>query len=407
MDAQVRGTIVSIFKDVPDPRGRNVRYPLVSLITMALFAVVSGADDWHGVVEYIHCKQQWLRSFLELPATLPTMQTYRRLFSRLLPDALEKALLTWMQSLLGSTQGQLISMDGKSLKHSFGHGWDKSSMSHMVSMFVGCKGQVLSQIQCAGKGQELRAIMQLLNDVEVTGAVITIDALGCQTSVAERIIEAQADYILPAKDNQKSTSEGVLATLKDLILDKAKGRAVPVEHFEQVDESHGRKVKRRIWLSRAVHYLPEALREKWPSMQSMALVERSRQDYGDFANPGHQSVEECVYISSLAHVSAEQMAGYIRGHWGIENQLHWQLDVSFGEDQSRLRVGHGAENMSRLRRIALNLLKTNRRTVSATNKTQLSINTKRHRAGWDDHYMLELLVGQAAQRPNTTDQAGR
>ncbi len=405
MDAQVQGTIVSIFKDVPDPRGRNIRYPLVSLITMALFAVISGAEDWWGVVAYVARKESWLRSFLELPETLPSMQTYRRVFSRLSPVALERAILGWTQSLTGSTEGLLICMDGKSLCQSFRRGWEKNAMSHMVSMFVSDHGQVLSQVQCNGKGKELSAIMELLQLVDVTGAVITIDALGCQTAVAERIIEAQANYILSAKDNQKSTAQGVRATMKDLILDQAKGRDVPVDYFEEVDESHGRKVRRRVWLSGAVQYLPKALREKWPSVQSMALVERSRQDYGDFINPGRETLEECVYISSLDTMSAQQMAGFIRGHWSIENQLHWQLDVSFGEDRSRLRVGHGAQNMSRLRRIALNLLKADKRTVSATNKTKLSVKTKRHSAGWDDKYLLELLVGQAAQHRNRANQA--
>lgn len=365
MDAQVQETLVSIFKDVPDPRGRNIRYPLVSLITMALFAVISGVEDWWGVVEYARSKESWLRSFLELPAELPSMQTYRRVFSRLSPEVLEQALLVWMQSLVGPTEGMLLCVDGKSICRSFGRGWDKSSMSHMVSMFVSDQGQVLSQVQCNGKGQELSSIMELLKLVDVTGAVITIDALGCQTAVAERIIEAKAHYILPAKNNQKSTAQGVHATLKDLILDQAKGRDVPVDYVEDLDESHGRKVRRRVWLSRAVQYLPEAVRDKWPSMKSMALVERRRQNYGDFINPGRETVEECVYISSLDKISVQQMAGFIRGHWGIENQLHWQLDVSFGEDRSRLRVGHGAQNMSRLRRIALNLLQADKRTVSA------------------------------------------
>ncbi len=355
----------------------------MAVVTIALLGVMCGSDDWVAVAEYGRCKAQWLSEFLPLENGIPSSHTFRRVFAVLDPAALESCMLAWMQALVKITNGKLVAVDGKSLRRSFARGWDKSGMTHIVSMFVQANRQVLSQIQCDGKGQEIDAIMHLLKLVDVTGAVVTIDALGCQTAIAEKVVESQADYVLAAKDNQKTLADGVTSVMQELILDHDKKREAPVDYFEQTQEGHGRKETRKVWVSTAVQRLPATIRGKWTGLASIAVVERTRQDYGDFT--GKVSVERCCYISSLKSVSATAMAGYIRGHWSVENSLHWQLDMSFQEDQSRLRQGHGAQNMSRLRRIALNLAKAN--------GAKIGVKSKRMRAGWDNQYLLDLLAG--------------
>lgn len=391
MDVQPPVDILSHFQGLPDPRGRNRRFRLVDLVVTALFAQLCGADDWAAMAQWARCKAPWLQTFMNYAHGTPSAHTFRRVLSRLDPAAFEACLRRWMEALVQLPPGTLIAIDGKSLRQSFDKGWEKSAMPHMVSMYVAFQEKVLSQIQCVGKGQELSAIKELLGLVDIAGAVVTIDALGCQTEVAEKIVAKQADYVLAVKDNQPTLAGEVGAVMAELRLDCTKGQPAPVDYYEHTEEGHGRKETRRVWASPAVERLSRrsGIRSKWAGLASMVLVERERLNYGDFT--GKPSVERCCYISSLPNPSAETMAGYIRGHWGVENKLHWQLDVSFQEDRSRSRKGYGAQNMSRLRRIALNLLKAS--------AVKLGIKNKRLLAGWDHQYLLDLLIG---ARPATS-----
>jgi predicted transposase YbfD/YdcC len=269
-----------------------------------------------------------------------------------------------------------VAIDGKSLRRSFEKGWDKSGMAHMVSAFVEANRMVFAQVKTEGKGMELDAIQKLLNILDLKGAVVSIDAIGCQKSIVEKIRWAGGDYVLQVKDNQKTLHEKIKALMNEAKLDGFAGMSG--DYFEQTEKDHGRIETRRVWVTWDVHYLGDLARQ-WPGLRSIVMVERVRDVDGNLSTECH------YYISSLdRRRSAQRFAYYIRGHWSVENNLHWQLDVSFNEDQRRIRKGHGAENFSRLCRIALNLLKNE-------STRNVGIATKRKICGWDDQYLLNVL----------------
>ena len=340
--------------------------------------MICGAEGWVDVAEYGRRKRDWLKTFLDLRNGIPSHDTFGRVFARLKPEEFERCFMAWMSTLVELGGGKLVAIDGKSLRQSFDHSWDKTGMAHMVSAFVAANRLVFAQVKTEGKGQELNAIERLLKLVDLRGAVVTIDALGCNKTVVELILEGEADYVLQAKENQPTLYGKAKNLLDELILEKFAG----IEHDYHVDVNggHGRIETRRVWVCWNVRDLGE-IAQQWPGLKSLVVVESIR-EVG-----GHTSVERHYYISSLGRrVRAKRMAEYIRGHWAVENNLHWQLDISFNEDRRRIRKGHGAENFSRLCRIALNLLK-NEKTL------EIGIAGKRKCCGWDDQYLLKV-VGQ-------------
>ena len=251
-------------------------------------------------------------------------------------------------------------------------------MIHMVSAFVQANSMVLAQTACDGKGRELDAIERLLALIDLQGAVVTIDALGCQTKIAELIVLAKADYLLQVKDNQPTLHAKLQTLLSEAVLEKLVGWKG--DYFEETNGGHGRIETRKVWVVWDVKHLGAA-GKLWPGLRSCVLVERTRR-VGE-----HVSVDRHYYISSLnKHKKAKQFLAYSRGHWSVENSLHWQLDVTFDEDRRRIRKDHGAENFSRLCRMALNLLK-NEKTAKC------GINTKRLGCGWDNDYLLKVIAG--------------
>ena len=382
MDTQATARIPQAFVDMPDPRQTNRRHSLTDILTIALFAVICGADGWVGVVAYAKAKLGWLGTFLELPHGIPSHDTFGKVFGRLDPDAFERRFMAWMKSLVELSGGKLVAIDGKSLRRSFTQGWDKLGMAHMVSAFVQDNQMVFAQIKTDGKGQELSAIEKLLELLDLSGAVVSIDAIGTQKEIARKIITAKANYILQVKENQPTLLEKLKATMDDAILSGLKqGGAVLGDHFEdEVQNDHGRIETRRVWVSWEVNLLGE-LADPWPGLRAMIRVDRKREVNGKTSD------ERNYYISSLDRRSSAQRIGQcVRGHWSVENNLHWQLDVSFREDERRIRSGHGAENFSRLCRIALNLLKAEK-----TQKTGIAI--KRQSCGWDNDYLLKVVAG--------------
>lgn len=378
MDAPVTGEILRVFHELPDPRGNNARHKLIDLLTLALCGVLCGAGDWVAVVHYATRKQAWFASFLELPCGIPSHDTFSRVFARLNPQALEACFMQWMRTLVELSGGKLVALDGKSLRRSFERGWDKSGMAHMVSAFVQANQMVFGQVACDGKGKELDAIAKLLQLLELEGAVVTIDALGCQTSIADLIVRARADYVLQVKDNQPTLHARLQGLLAEAVRDKLVGWKGDYE--EQTEGGHGRIETRKIWVTQEVRYLGEVAKS-WPGLRSVAVVERTRRVGANV------STEKHYYISTLdGRKTARQFLAYTRGHWSVENNLHWQLDVSFEEDQRRIRKDHGAENFSRLCRIALNLLK-NEKTAKC------GIKTKRLCCGWSNEYLLKVIAG--------------
>jgi len=386
MDAQPSDGVLSFFQDVPDPRAANVRFRVGDIIAMAIMAVVSGADDWSMVATYAESKVKWLNTFMGLHNGLtPSCHTFRRFFERLNPEAFEACFLKWMQEVVKVSGGKLLAVDGKTLRRSFQHGWDKSGMAHMVSVFAQANRQVLSQIQCEGKGQEISAILKILALVDIQGAVVSIDAMGCQRTIAKTIVESKGDYVLAVKENQPSLYEALEREFNAMVLDGFKGIGHDEHHSEE--EGHSRREVRRTYVTNDISWLP--MRKQWEGLGSVAMVETTRELLG--TEKREVQTFRRYYISSLSDCNAAKMSGCIRGHWSVENNLHWQLDVTFQEDQSRLHKGNGAQNMSRLRRIALNLIKSNKITRGKARKG--GIKTRRGLAGWDNDFLLEVLTG--------------
>jgi predicted transposase YbfD/YdcC len=387
MDVTAANGFLRFFNDLPDPRGVNKIHKLHDLIVIAVMAVICGADGWAEVALFGRCKRKWLATFLELPGGIPSHDTFGRVFSLLDPRAFERCFLAWMSALVELCRGRLVAIDGKSIRRSFEHAWDKSGMIHLVSAMLSQGGNrvVFGQVAVEDKSNEIAAIPKLLELMDLKGAVVTIDAIGTQRDIAKKIVDGGGDYVLPVKDNQPALHEKVEALLDEAALGPVDG--LGVGFFEEQDQDHGRIETRRTWVVDDMNSLGKPLLDLWPGLTngSLALVERTRQDLGDLT--GGTTVERHYYISSLHGCddkAARTIARYARGHWAVENNLHWQLDVSFNEDRRRIRTGHGAENFSRLSRIALNLLK---REASI----KAGVKGKRLNAGWDHDYLLKLI----------------
>jgi predicted transposase YbfD/YdcC len=387
MDVTANGCFLRFFSDLPDPRGVNKIHKLADMIVIAVMAVICGADGWSDVALFGRCKRKWLETFLELPGGIPSHDTFGRVFALLDPDAFERCFMAWMSALVELSGGRLVAIDGKSIRRSFEHAWDKSGMTHMVSAMVSQGGNrmVFAQMAVSDKSNEITAIPKLLELMDLKGAVVTIDAMGTQRQIAEKIIAGEGDYVLPVKANQPALHEQVTALMNEAALGGVAG--LNVGHFQQSNEGHGRIETRRVWLVNDTASLGKALLDLWPGLStgSLALVQRERKDLGDIT--GNTTMERAYYISSLGgcdNTAAQTMAQFTRGHWSVENNLHWHLDVSFHEDDRRIRKGHGAENFSRLNRIALNLLKRDQR-------IKAGIKGKRLNAGWDHDYLLKLI----------------
>jgi predicted transposase YbfD/YdcC len=385
MDAQVmrggralleRG-LLNHFKNMSDPRGNNQLHPLCNLIVIAICAVICGADGWVQVEQFARAKRKFFKTFLDLSNGIPSHDTFGRVFSLIDPDAFERCFMAWTQSLVAGSGGSLVNIDGKALRRSFEHAWESSGMTHLVSAFMSANHMVFGQLAVESKSNEITAIPKLLELLDLKGATITIDAMGCQKSIAGKIVDGGGDYYLGLKQNQPQLYEKVKNLMDEAILEKF--AKMKHDFFEETDGDHGRIETRRVWCTSEVKWLGE-LANGWAGLGMLVAVESIRQVNGK------TSTERRYYIASRKTASAAQAAQAIRGHWGIENRLHWSLDMSFNEDQCRIRKGHGAENFSRLRRIALNLLQRE-------TSRKVGIKTKRLIAGWDDNYLLKLLIG--------------
>jgi predicted transposase YbfD/YdcC len=381
MNVQAPAVFLRCFFGLTDPRRHNVRHLFTDLLAIAILAVMCRSDDWNEVVLYGIANREWLGTFLELPNGIPCEDTFSRLFARINPDAFEKCFIEWTRSLASSSDGRLVAIDGKTLRHSFKHGWNKQ-MIHLVSAWCGQNELVLGQLAVDGKSNEITAIPKLLELLDLKKAVVTIDAMGCQKEIAAQIQLQKGDYLLAVKDNQKTLHEKVGVLMNDIALDQVKGlNSDQYDYHEKTETGHGRIETRRVWVAANVEDLGGELLSQWPGLNSLIMVEDQRQDLGD--PDGKVTVERRVFISSLQNPSAEQAGRYIRGHWGIENQLHWRLDMCYGEDDCRIRKDHGAENFSRLRRIAMNKLKSDPK--------KLSLKCKRYKCSLDREYLLQML----------------
>lgn len=361
--------------ELKDPRSRSCAHPLDELLLVALCAVTSGADSWVSVVKWAVLKVDWLRQFLPFANGIASHDTFTRVFSLLDAQSFEACFIRWMQDLCPSLKGQLIPIDGKSVRGSHDGG---EGMAHLVSAWHSAAGLVLGQVKTPTKSNEITAIPQLLDVLDVRGATITMDAMGCQHAIVEKILAKEANYIVAVKNNQPSLAQAV----ESLFNASDEGvRAGTLEQDVTIDKDHGRLDTRRCVVAQDLSAMGKQ-GQAWPSLASVVMVESTREMVNG-KQKGERSTEWRYYISNL-RLDASDFNSKIRGHWGIENSCHWVLDMAFAEDDCRIRTGDGAQNFAILRRIALNLLKQER-----SGKT--SMNIKRLQAGWSTDYLQKLL----------------
>jgi len=363
------------FQDLTDPRRREGTYPLVNIVVMALCAVVSGADDFVAIADWAESKKDWLAKFLDMSEGVPSHDRFNAILAAIKPPEFEKCLLSWINALHEFTEGQVVAIDGKTLRRSFDAASSKAPI-HMVSAWATANHISLGQVVTDAKSNEITAIPKLLEILEIEGCLVTIDAMGCQREIAQEIVASGADYVLAVKDNQPKLHEAIRDYFTEHLEDEC--RSIPCRRFESHEKGHGRIDDRYYYLAK----LPKdfALQEKWAGLKAIGVAIRITEH-----NNGKCSEDVRYYIVSR-YLSGEKFANAVRGHWGIENSLHWQLDVTFGEDASRLRNGHADANFSLLRRTALSMLKNN------TTK-KVGVKNKRLSAAWDDDYRLEVLCG--------------
>lgn len=355
------------FAELRDPRvERNREHLLEEILLIAIAAVLSGAESWNDIADYGEAKLPWLKTFLSLPAGIPSHDTFNRVFAALDPEELEKGFVAWVGSIARLTAGSVVAIEGKALCGTRATG--KQAIVPMVSAWAEGNSLVLAQRKVEEKSNEITAIPKLLDALALSGTVITIDAMGCQRSIAERIVGKKADYILAVKENQGNLLDGIQDSFRMLAVDAV---------AEEIDCGHGR-VERRTCSVIGDLSLVETAAE-WPSLHGLVRIQAERCHKAT----GKTERETRYYITSLKP-DAARLNCAIRQHWGIENKLHWALDVSFGEDLSRKRAGHSAQNFSLLNRIALNILKQDK-------SSKREIKGKRLNAAWDHPYLLKLL----------------
>jgi len=379
----VRPEICVFFGDIEDPRvERTRRHDLVDIIVMAVLAVICNADGWPDIVQFCSVREKWLRTFLRLRGGVPSASTFRRVFTALDADAFNAAFMKWTRSLVGSLDGKLVAIDGKTLRGSYDRHGAQDPL-HLVSAWVGENQIVFGQVATEEKSNEITAIPRILEMLDVRGATITIDAMGCQRRIVDTIVERGGNYVIGVKDNQPSLRAEVEAAFATSEI--ANERLPPSAIFDSRDRAHGRTELRTVRALDVFGRLSE--RQMWKGLRSLVMVASER-------TVGEKTSHETRYYISSLPPDAAKLAAAIRGHWGIENQQHWTLDMAFNEDRSRSRKGNAPDNFAVLRRIALNLLKLDK-------SKKLSLAGKRKAAGWDTAYLLRVLqaAGTSSESP--------
>jgi predicted transposase YbfD/YdcC len=368
--------LVQYFGAIEDPRcSGKVGHRLLDILVIAVCAVVACAESWCDIALYGRSKLAWFRTFLELPNGIPSHDTFRRVFMLIDPDAFEAGFTAWVGSLVAGFEREVVAIDGKTLRRSFDHGREQSPL-HLVSAWASEQGLVLGQRCVDGKSNEITAIPALLDQLALQNSIVTLDAMGCQTAIAEKILARGGDYLLTLKSNHPLAHTAVVEHFDQHCFGRDASARADCDAF---DDTHGRLVRRRVFASTDAAAL-DAL-SGWPGLRTVLAVESIRS-----LNSAPTKVEsEIRYFLSSCPDSPAVLGQAVRTHWAIENALHWVLDVTFREDDSRVRDHHAARNFAVLRKIALNL-------VSRDRSAKVSVRAKRKKAAWNDRYMLQLLA---------------
>lgn len=376
MEVVAISLVLSMFSAVSDPRASNARHRLVDIFAITLLAMLGGADDYPGIVEFANDRLDSLSGLLALPHGIPSVSTFRRVFAAVDPLAMGEVLGRWSSELVKTCAGKQIAIDGKALRRSFQHAWKKMGLQ-MVTAYCVEDSLVLCQSAVEEKSNEITAVPKLLDMLDLTGAVITVDALNTQKTIAKQIVDDGGDYMMALKENHQILHDRVVRNIDDLILDNFAG----VDHSvdDTTEAGHGRIDRRKVWATDQLDWLTPEQRAEWTGLRSIVVVDSTRK------LPGKVEQFRRYYLSSLPP-DAKKSGRLIRNHWAIENGQHWCLDMGFNEDQSRVRTDHGDENLAAIRRIALNLLKQDK-------STKLGIPNKRLKACGSWKYLLAVVTG--------------
>jgi len=366
--------IIDHFKGIEDKRdSKNQKHNLLEIIVMTICAVCAGCDDYCEIAKFCKTKEEWFKKFLELKNGVASHDTFNRVISRIEPKQFERCFMEWVSTANKISKGQVVAIDGKTLR---GSKDGDTKAIHMVSAWANTNKLVLGQIKTEEKSNEITAIPELLDLLDVSGCIVTIDAMGCQTKIVDKIVSKGADYVLAVKGNQGRLSEDIQLFFADELPNKMKD--VLHDYHKTVEKDHGRMERREYYITEEIDWLKES-HPKWKDMKSIGIA-KSTVQIGDKTREDIR-----FYISSLS-ANATKFGEAVRGHWGIENSLHWVLDVAFHEDANRSRKDHSAENFAVIRHISLNLIKQN--------SSKDSIKIKRKRCGYDDDFRHNIIFGE-------------
>lgn len=368
---------MTYFSAIKDPRiERCKKHKLLDILFLTVSAVLSGAQGWEDIEEFAHAKIDWLKKFIELPSGVPTHDTIARVMGRLEPEALQRCFFQWMADVREAFEQDVIAIDGKSVRGSFDKASRKNAL-HMVNAWSCMGGVALGQLKVKDKSNEITAIPEILELLEIKKCIITIDAIGCQKPIAEKITEKKGDYVLSVKKNQPRLYDDLNTFFNEYVLKKEE---LPKKcaFYKHIDKAHGRIEIRKCWQSTDLRLLPAT--QDWKGVKSVLCMESTR-------HTGEESSTQVRYFISSLSLDPEKASQAVRHHWFVENKLHWVLDVTFGEDKSRIRRENAGENLTVLRRLALNIC---RRLASGDSNPK-----KLKKAAWDDHFRERLLFQEA------------
>jgi predicted transposase YbfD/YdcC len=375
-------SLIAHLSQVPEPRiDRRKLHDLVDVLVIGICTLLCGGETFNDMEDFGEAKQEWFKTFLKLTNGIPSHDTFNRVFAVIDPQQFLECFLRWTQSVRQTVHQEIVAIDGKALRRASNK---KESVKYVVSAWAESNSLVLGQLKVADKSNEITAVPELLRVLELSGCIVTLDAMGCQKKIAREIMEADADYVLALKGNHEKVQEEVKSFLDDALAQKQAPRpahakvpqaAATLESIETVEKDHGRLEIRRYYQSAELDWFAD--RSKWEGLKSLGMVESVREV------DGQTSIERRYYLSSLP-LGVQTFARAARGHWGVENKVHWVMDVCFREDQSRARTGYAAENLATLRRLALNLLKREQTRKRGIRGKQLN-------AGWDHAYLGRLL----------------